>query len=147
MPDNPLPVPAPTGIVSGIVNWGVPLLAGAGGYFVGDIGLYNVIAEFVGDTFDDVGILGRADIIGSGAGGELLDLTAIITIIPYAIIIGIIWAVWGFVQKRSEGKGGKWGRVIVWALSAFFLGIIIRLLAHAVLPRKIAINGPQAFPI
>jgi len=122
-------LPKPSGIVSGVANWGVPLVGGAIGFFaVGDIGggAQSIISEWV-----DTSGLPLSD---------KLDYTALLATIPYGIVL--------FVSHAIGSKIGDFPykpalfRTVNW----FLVGIILRLVVHALLPSRVPASGAITVP-
>lgn len=127
-------VPTPAGLGSQFLHWGIPILGGIGGFFLGDIwGAAGAIEPWIGPVLE----------AGNIPFGGRLGYRAFATAGIYAIVLAIVG---GLMFKFLPAAKGGFMRAAAKTVSFYLGGTILRLVLAGFLPVQVGVGGPIALP-
>lgn len=137
-------IPSASGATHGLVQWGIPLAAGAAGFLFGDVfGSYEVFNGLIGPQPVELesgrGISWTAGTESGLPLSEFIDYTAFLALIPYAIAAVIVRFIGGRIGGSAIATIAI--RSICWLL----YGIMARLILRGFLPSRVPVQGQLSF--
>lgn len=125
-------VPTAQGFGSKFLHWGVPILAGVGGFFLGDIwGVSALLDPWIGPILD----------AGNIPFESRLDYRALAAAGVYGISAGVI----GALTHRFL-PGGSFMRAIGKTVAFYLGGTTVRLVLSGIAPKAIGTGGSILLP-
>lgn len=117
----------------GLISWGVPVIAGVGGFFSGDVAnVYGLVDEWTNGMLTPGG--------PSLPLNDRIDYNAAVA----AGVYGVIAMVIGMVKSAIPAAPGMLGTIVnvVFRSAVFYSGgVALRLVARAIAPKKVTATG------